>query len=270
MCSSLILRLREILYLKNFKIRYLKYLFVLCAVFFIIQFAKTTFESYTESRYLNFCGRSPNSTQTIVLIFGLDHAESSRLGEYLSEEFDSLYLKEPLFIVDRHCNILKNEKNEWLKQLLSCNFDEVENSFRYNFYLLDKNLLGCGNSSMCIAKYRNHFFNREILECDIQLLNVSLSLKSPSSALLSKVCRKSSTVIIQVSSLCQLRTRERFFKEIVSESRINLRVIHLVSDPRSYLLPSTSEVRLVYCCVSAVIGPLIIVSPPAGLLIFKM
>ncbi|CAK8686137.1 unnamed protein product [Clavelina lepadiformis] len=169
------------------------------------------------------------------LIIVTNHRSGSTfLGQFFNQRSDVFYIFEPLVTFDEKCSYSEKKKTRHLHDLLKCKIRDQPLVFADAGRPIDQEKIK-GLGQKCIP---NNFCFREKSKalCAGQFCttgnNVTCSRCGPvNSAMASSKCAESSLVVIKVIRLCHVNN----LKSILEDSNIDVKVIHLMRDPRGVL-----------------------------------
>ncbi|KAK7014783.1 hypothetical protein SK128_019104 [Halocaridina rubra] len=160
--------------------------------------------------------------KVLFLVASTPRSGSSFLGELLSQQENSLYIYEPLYYILKAQDI---SETEILYNMINCHISRGYVKFLRRLHTTD-------------FIFRNNFTHPN---------NCGKKAKCLSTQALTKLCRSSCNRIIKV-----IRARMKWMQHLLDDSNIDLKVIHLVRDPRASIFSSSKtfkkELKAKYSC----------------------
>ena len=219
---------------------------IIVLVILILIFSFMLQEKWISLKFSKFGAQRKSARRTMLLLTSLEEPEAALIGSYLHDHVDSMYLPDIFSMFEGNCSSQLDEKMKLFKLALNCDFEQLEKLLLKKRGWIDKNYWNCSwstNSTNCTFNPFNGIFKRYFLNC-LQLTpkNIEIKLKSPSSFLLSKLCRKSSLIIMHTALQCgMVLVREK----LVLDAGAILKLLHVEKDPRA-LVSALMEVRNAY------------------------
>uniref|UniRef100_H2ZM12 Sulfotransferase n=1 Tax=Ciona savignyi TaxID=51511 RepID=H2ZM12_CIOSA len=174
-------------------------------------------------------------TRKVVIVFTSKRSGSSFLGEMFNQNPNAFYLFEPLFPFTRTCTVLRSERVDALRQFTQCKFDNItqvyENAFKVTNYTDE--YAQCLNNTICFEERHSPLLKKHKTICrNLHAGKCSLPMQPK---LISELCLQSKLVVYKILRVCDLETLSSLFKSSRKKNDIDMKLIHLVRDPRAIL-----------------------------------
>ncbi|XP_068134427.1 carbohydrate sulfotransferase 1-like [Hyperolius riggenbachi] len=174
-------------------------------------------------------------SRTQILVFAASRSGSSFLGQLFNQNSDVVYLFEPLYHVQHMFSKAKSTIDR--RSLLGAYRDLLRNLFECDFYLLENYMnptpkdhvvpfifrRGASNA-LCSPPVCEHLERVEESLCSKKCKRVNLTLASIT-------CRTHKHMAIKTIRIPEIK----YLRTLLEDPRLNLKIIHLVRDPRAVL-----------------------------------
>jgi len=184
-------------------------------------------KSFSHNRTLLF-------RKKVILLLSNKRSGTSFAGHLFYENPTIFYLFEPLFPFTRSCEVLQQERVNFLRQILHCEFENLQKQYQNAFLVtnhsdeyamcLQHNLCFSERHERLLLRYKRNCLSKYTPdECDFPLKG----------EILSETCRASPIVAYKVIRMCDFTILQRVFENM--HQSIDLKIIHLIRDPRAIL-----------------------------------
>lgn len=190
-------------------------------------------------RYLAYLAKEedplPKQKRAVIIITN-HRSGSSFFGELFNQHPDAFYLFEPLFPLSNssQCELRRNMKMKILQEFVQCSLPDWTPVYKdisvKELFARRRNLRACRTNGMCFRPN-----TKELCEDTHCPRTSHESVKSCfdecgaiNRRLVENVCRRKSLVALKVIRVCDIRDME----EIVSALPVDIKILHLLRDPR--------------------------------------
>lgn len=172
--------------------------------------------------------------QKVLIILTQTRCGSSFTGEVFAATNHSMYMYEPLYPFGLDCTagIAKIRKLRLLKKILSCNFTNLDETYKYGFDLSGwKDGALCRKNGFCFTGASVGLENSYQKACK-QLKPYMKDCRYPMrDGILRHVCENSRLIISKVTRVCSVEDLEGIYRHL-KRMKKDTYVIHLVRDLR--------------------------------------
>ncbi|CAK8694477.1 unnamed protein product [Clavelina lepadiformis] len=190
--------------------------------------------------------KTPNPRRTdAVILLTQRRSGSSVLGELFNQRSDVTYLYEPLFpFVERPCDVQHKERVEVLRHITKCELEQLPSLYDKGFNVSNKNDIWsrCKIYNICFPSNQGKagiFLARDAGICKLRGKGEVVCPKPIDHKDLEKHCRQSLLVAMKVIYLCKLE----WLTPLLRDEEFNVKIIHLVRDPRATVNSRTSPTK---------------------------